>query len=306
MAFDIQAATDYVKANEGPIVAKMVYGSPTMKALAGSVYEGIKGTEKIGTLVANLSAQADACGWTPAGSLTLDEAVITVAPFKIEDSLCVKDLNTTIFQAKVKATSKGEEVLPEEQIFADTITNNVMKVIENNLWRSDTTASPAGLFDGFYRQLTIANGAVDGGSQTLTTNDNVVTATYNVAGLIPSDIYGADDLAIFMNDANFRKLTAGLVSRNLYHYDPMVSGNPNMVMLPGTSVTVYRAPGLGTSNRFYAGSLKNFILGVDGIMDAATVDMWYEKKDDAILYRVKYKQGVSKFFISQMVVTQNA
>jgi len=305
MAFNVSALTAYTEANKSELLIKSVMGAPSLQFLR--IVEGIKGTQKLGKLTASTTLQAGGCNLNPAGSTILGEATITVEDYTNYKNWCVKDLDNTIFQPKIGAGALGYQSLPDEEKFIQNELESTWAAIESAIWLSDTAGSPVGLIDGFYKQVTIANGAVDAGSLTLTTAADVVASAYAMVTALPVEVQSADDLVLYMSAGNYNKLMIGLMNANLYHFNADPNTSSMSIVLPGTNVTVVKTNGLGSKNRFYIGRASNFIFGTDLKSDFSDrFDLFFDPKTRTVDMFIEFKMGVTVGFISEIAVSQNA
>ena len=82
----------------------------------------------------------------------------------------------------------------------------------------------------------------------------------------------------------------GLVASNLYHYDS-VAGN-DVVILPGTNVTVVKSSGLVGSDYKFAGPGK-MILAATGLTDELdNFRFFYDEASDVMKFRAAWRLGV--------------
>lgn len=306
MAFNISALTAYLDGNANELITKTLYGSNTLKIVR--VVPGVKGTQLIPKATFAATLKALGCGFTASGSMVLGNISMAVENMGVQDTLCTEDLVGTVLEKQLKAGALNGEVLPFEQEFTNLILEAVTKSIESLIWMGDTTASPAGLIDGFYTIVTVANGAVDAGTLTLTAGSAMLTAVDTMISFLPADVQGASDLVMFMNTANYRKVAAAV--RNTYGLLSL-SNSPADVLgdsfiYPGTGVTVVNTPGLGTSNRFFLGQAANFMIGTDLVSDYESVDIWYSQDDRINKYEVRFRLGVAVGFYDQIVISANA
>lgn len=307
MAFNISNLTTYIDAAKGTLLVKSVFDANTMKTV--QVISGVKSSMLLPKTNASIILQAGGCGWSAAGSTVLGNVTLTVTPIKVNQTWCIDDLNGTAFQNEIKAGAMGEEALPYERQFVDDFIASLAKENEYQVWQGNTSATSGyNLVDGFYKLITVANGAVSAGSLTLTTPADVLAATDTMISLLPVDIQSAEDLVLFMNPSNFIKLAQGI--RNVYGLLNLQNSPSdqlgNKIMLPGSNVTVVKAQGLGSSNRFYLGQASNFIIATDMTSDSDSLDIWYSKDNQEVRGAVKYKLGTAVGFIDQIVVSTNA
>ena len=144
------------------------------------------------------------CDFTDAGSVTLTERIIQPKELQVNTELC-----KTPFQSDFEAISMGYSAfdnLPKtfSDYFIGLMSAKVAEATENNIWSG---TAGAGTFDGFSTLLTAATlpagqdiAKIAGGVNAI----NVVTELGKVVDAIPSDLYGNEDLLIYVSQNIFR------------------------------------------------------------------------------------------------------
>ena len=93
-----------------------------------------------------------------------------------------------------------------------------------------------------------------------------------------------------VSPANYRTLLRALVASNLYHFDS-VGGN-EIIILPGTNITVVKSSGLVGSDYVFAGPGK-MILAATGLQDELDSFVWfYDQGADVMKFRAAWRLGV--------------
>jgi hypothetical protein len=87
-----------------------------------------------------------------------------------------------------------------------------------------------------------------------------------------------------------------LKNANLFHFTAEDKFLKEGFMVPGFPIRVEPTPGLSGTGRIVAMSPENMWLGVDLEHEEEEIDVWYEKKDDAVLSRIRFKRGVQVGF----------
>lgn len=144
------------------------------------------------------------CDFTDAGSVTLTERIIQPKELQVNTELC-----KTPFQSDWEAISMGYSAfdnLPKtfSDYFIGLMSAKVAEATENNIWSG---TAGAGTFDGFSTLLTAATlpagqdiAKIAGGVNAL----NVVVELGKVVDAIPSDLYGNEDLLMYVSQNIFR------------------------------------------------------------------------------------------------------
>ena len=116
----------------------------------------------------------------------------------------------------------------------------------------------------------------------------------------PAELLTKANQVLFCGTDFFNKYTRTLAAKNLYHVN--ATDYKDYVMdIPGTNVKLVGVHGLDATNRLFLSRVENLILGFDLENDEEQFDMWYEKKEDSVYYRVKYKRGLQVAYPNEIV-----
>lgn len=136
------------------------------------------------------------CDFTDAGTLTLTERIIQPEEFQVNLELCKSDFNND-WEAVQQGISAFDSLPPT---FADFLLGHVAGKVaektEQNIWGG--TNATAGEFDGF-TTLAAADADVVDVSGTAITAANVVTELGKIVDVIPSALYGNEDMHIYIS-----------------------------------------------------------------------------------------------------------
>ena len=93
-----------------------------------------------------------------------------------------------------------------------------------------------------------------------------------------------------VSPANYRTLTRALVAQNLYHFDSVAA--QDILILPGTNITIVKSSGLVGSDYVFAGPGK-MILAATGLQDELDSFVWfYDQGVDVMKFRAAWRLGV--------------
>lgn len=214
-----------------------------------TVREAVNYKEVLNTL-ANTNLVKDAtCGFDEQSSaLTLTESVLEVEQFQINQDICRKTLlsdwsyaQQDDFVAFALGYSAG--------VIADAI--------EGSFWAGTTATS--GQFNG----ITTSHS----GSMTTSTASAAYTAANIIANLqtlvadIPSNVYGKDDLYIYMNKKTYRFYISAISALSAFPFNHMGQYEPEF---EGIKIAV--VSGLA-DNIMYAGQKSNLFFGTSTALD---------------------------------------
>ena len=164
-----------------------------------------KAAMKVGAfsnLIKNASCDFD----TTTSSLALTEKVLTPKELQINLDICSKDLRSDWESAQM-GFSAFKELPP---LFSDFVISRVASEVasatESNIWDG---ADSDGNFQGL-RELALADETVNDVTGTASTSANVVAELGKIVDAIPSGVYGAEDLYIYVSQNIFKNYVRAL------------------------------------------------------------------------------------------------
>ena len=133
---------------------------------------------------------------TNQGTLTLTEAILTPDEFQVNLQLCKKDLHNS-WEAEQMGYSAFDNLAPT---FAEFVIAHVAAKVadktEKNIWQGATANS--GEFDGFEAKL-LADATVVDVAGAAVTSANVIAEMGKTVDAIPTEVYGKEDLALYVS-----------------------------------------------------------------------------------------------------------
>lgn len=314
MAFSVGTLANYTKENVQPLLTSAVLGSKTAQLLkdAGQIVVGIKSSEKLPIMDTDAFFQSgEACGFNASGTTSFTQRTLTVGKLKVNESLCIRDLEAKFLQQALPAGSNYDSMVFAEQYTARKA-EKIASQLETATWQGDTTSADGNLnkFDGFVKHITAAgNSVVNANTSTYITNGpvnaiteaNVVAVFDAVYKALPAEIVAKDDVVIFAGMDVFRTYTIALKNANMFHYRVDQKAD-NEFYLPGTTIRVIAVQGLNGTGKIVAGRISNFFIGSD-LMDEQyeKFKMWYDESDDLVKTAVHWKYGTQIAFPDQVV-----
>jgi hypothetical protein len=131
---------------------------------------------------------------------------------------------------------------------------------------------------------------------------NILAAVDSVVMGIPEAVMeGEVTPRIWMGWDLARLYLMALKNANLFHFTTEDTFLKNGFNVPGFPIRVEPTPGLSGTGRIVGMSPANMWLGVDLEHEEEDIDVWYEKKDDAVLSRTRFKRGVQIGFPDEVV-----
>ncbi len=307
---DLNQLANYVKENEQQLAAAAVFGAKTASIIeaSGNVQVGIKSSETINILNTDVwFQQGGSCGFTPAGTTTITQRVITVGKIKVQESICPK-----AFEAKYTQKALKEGSTYDYMAFATEYTAlksaKISALLETAIWQgSPNNMNPSlNKFDGYLHHLDVLGfnmfgSPVKGNVDNLTelTQSNVITEIDRVFSLIPAALLDKQDVAMFVGNDTFREYVLALRNANYFHY--AVDATNMELVIPGTNVKLIGVNGLNATNVIFAVSLSNLYIGTDMLNEQDKYELFYAKEADEMRFSVEFKLGTQIAFPDEVV-----
>jgi ribosomal protein L18E len=312
MAFSVGTLAAYTKENEALLVASSVLGSKTADLIKsqGNVMVGVKSAETINIMDTDAIFQdGSSCGFNASGTTSFTQRTVTVGKIKVNEALCLKDLEAKYLQKALPAGSMYDSMVYSEE-YSNRKAEKIAQQLENTLWRGTTASVDVNLnkFDGITTLITAAGAAVvnansvalHGVVETSITDTNVVGIFDDIYKAIPAQVVDKDDIAIFCGMDVFRTYTVKLKTSNLYHYQFDGKANSEFY-LPGTNVKVIAVQGLNGSGKIVAMRISNLFLGTDLLNEEERFEIFYAKEADQVRFVAEFKMGVNFAFPDEIV-----
>lgn len=308
-SYDLGGLAAYTDALNSDIVSEAVLTPVTMEYV--NVIPGIKGTQNVNLLSETLVVQTGtSCGWSNSGETTFTTAAVTVQALKVNQSLCLQELNTLWLGQYLNAGSYNENA-PFEQAIIDLQTKQIKRYNEDLLWNA---TSGSNTFSGFIELLDNTDGVVAltgqtalcsvTGSTTQEKANNVLAQIDNLINSMSRDIYDRDDIMIFMSQAQFKCYITAIRNVNNFYIDSSENklGSVYSVYHPQTNFRVVGVPGLAGSNLIALGPQQYFLVGVDLASDEDSFRAWWSQDFQEVRIMVSWKLGTQIAF-GQFFVT---
>ena len=281
--FDISALPAYTDQLSIDLISKAVLKTDLLDYV--DLRSGFtSGTVAINLVDADLPVSALSCGWTSDGEVTYSQVNVTIESLQSKTEMCIEDLRS-VYQSAFMSAGTGNNELPFEEVISESYADKLRKYNEGFL------INGFGATAGLKGQITSANGAnLQAGVPAAWTPANAVEQALDLYDAIDEAVKDRDDLIMVVSPDAYRALVRGLVASNLFHYDS-VSGN-DVIILPGTNVTVVKSSGLVGSNYKFAGPGK-MILAATGLTDELDAfRFFYDEASDVMKFRAAWRLGV--------------
>ncbi len=194
-------SSSYAGEFAGKYIAASLLTAKTLDDAAISILPNIKykAAMKVGAF-SNLVRSADCDFDSSTSGLTLTEKVLTPAELQVNLQICKKELHAD-WEAAQMGFSAFDNLPP---LFSDfviaRVAAEVASATETSIWSG---SSGEGNFDGFVTLAGADSTVVDVAKATVTSS-NVIAQLGAIVDAIPSGVYGADDLIIYVSQNIYR------------------------------------------------------------------------------------------------------
>lgn len=207
MATTTSITTSYVGEKAQGYIAAALLSANTIEGGGITVKPNIKKSEVLKKIAVGDLIADGSCDFDATSTVTLTERTITPSEFQVNLQFC-----KTPFRADYDALSMGysafDNLPPDFQSFLVAhVAEKTALATEQNIWNGD--GLNAGEFDGFLK-LTSQDGDVIGVTGTTIDASNVIAELGKVVDAIPAQLYGSEDLAIYIPQNVYRAYVRSL------------------------------------------------------------------------------------------------
>jgi len=196
MATTTSITTTYAGEFAGKYISAALLSADTIEGGGITVKPNVKFKEVMKKLATDAIVKDATCDFTDTSTVTLTERILQPEEFQVNLELCKKDFRSD-WEAIQMGYSAYDQLPPA---FADFMIGHVAAKVaekmETNIWAG--TNATAGEFDGF-ETLWEADADVIDVTGTTVTAANVIDELGKVVDAIPTEIYGKEDLYIYVS-----------------------------------------------------------------------------------------------------------
>ena len=307
MATSTSITTSYSGEFAGKYVSASLLSGATLANDLITIKPNVKFKEVMKKVSSDAIVKNGSCDFDPTSTLTLTERILETEEFQVNLQLCKKD-----FISDWEAISMGFSSFSDlPSSFSDFliahVAGKVAQKTENTIW-SGTNAND-GEFDGFTTTLLADADVVDvaavGGG---VTSSNIVAEIGKTVDSINQNVYGAEDLQIFVSSNVMRAYV-----RALGGFATNIGGagtdNKGTQWYSGGAVTfdgisLVLAPGL-TANKMVAAEKSNLFFGTGLLSDqqeVKVIDMADIDGSQNVRIVMRYTAGIQHAIGSDIVL----
>ncbi len=271
MATTTSITTTYAGEFAGKYISAALLSGSTLSKDLITIKPNVKYKEVMKKVASDDIVKDGTCDFTATSTLTLTERILQPEEFQVNLQLCKKD-----FVSDWEAISMGYSAYSDlPASFSDFllahVSSKVAQRIETNIWAG--TNATAGQFDGFETTLG-ADGDVNDVAAATVTSSNVIAQIGAVIDAIPSAVYGAEDLTVYVAPNVYRAYVRALggFASNVGAAGTDAKGTQwfNGGALTFDGINVELASGM-SSNRMVAAEKSNLFFGTGLLSDTNEV-----------------------------------
>lgn len=289
-----------------PYINAAILSGDTLAKGYVTLKEGVKFKAVLKKLsnAASLVQAGSNCDFSQAGSLNLDEAVLTVTDLKVNLELCKREFASDWEAAQ---TGRGfiNDVVPSN--FTDFLIGysaaKVAETIELTIWQGDTAGTYSS-FNGFEKALKAGlSGSADQTWGTTLSASNIIANLTALTAALPAALIGNPNAKIYMNRATAQFYRQAVTALG-YMYQWQAAADFNMQF---DGYDIYVCPGLSTGTIVIA-EPTNLFVGVDANSDFAevkVVDMSLTDASDNVRMAMRFRVGVQVGILTDCVIGHN-
>ena len=206
MATTTSITSTYAGQFAGKYIAAALLSAPTLDKEYITIKPNIKYKEVLKKYSNNNAIFDASCDFTATSTVTLTEMILQPEEFQVNLQLCKKD-----FRSDWEAIEMGISVfdnLPPTftEFMIGQVAAQVAAQTESNIWTgSGATTGTFPSLDSLFR--TAGSGVISGSvaaSGSITGSSTVIAALQGVVDLIPTTVYGKEDLGIYVSTATMK------------------------------------------------------------------------------------------------------
>ena len=207
MATTTSITTTYAGEFAGKYISAALLSGKTLAEGNISIVPNVKFKQVMKKVATDAIVKDATCDFTDTSTLTLTERILQPEEFQVNLELCKKDFRSD-WEAVSMGYSAFDNLPPKFSDFLIAhVADKVAQKMEQNIWTG--TNANAGEFDGFITTLG-ADGDVNDVVGTASTSANVIEELGKIADAIPTAVYGAEDLTIYLPSNMYRNYIRAL------------------------------------------------------------------------------------------------
>lgn len=294
MATTTSLTTTYAGKYAGEYIIQAFKANETLQHI--TVKENIDYKAIVKKLVDDISFAAPTCDFTPTGTVTITERILTLEKFQVHRQLCKKDFLTD--WAANDAQNGSLEAALAETMIANMLAGIASKN-ETVIWQGANGTT--GEYDGFETLFAADAAVIDASSDAALTTSNIITKIEEIVGLMPTAVKRSTEKPVLYLSSKameaYKNKQASLGNGFFYQSGNAINqtwlGIYQMVECPGMSndTIVFAQP----SNLWFGTNVMNDWNSI-AVKDMEEVDL-----SDTVRFKAQFFAGVQYGFGSEVV-----
>ena len=207
MATTTSITTTYAGEFAGKYISAALLSGKTLAEGNITIVPNVKFKQVMKKAATNDIVKNATCDFTDTSTLTLTERILQPEEFQVNLELCKKDFRSD-WEAAQMGFSAFDNLPPSFSDFLIAhVADKVAQRMETNIWTGANGTE--GQFDGFITTLGADSDVVDV-TGTASTSSNIIAELGKIADAIPSTVYGAEDMAIYLPGNMYRNYIRAL------------------------------------------------------------------------------------------------
>ena len=272
LATTVNITTSYSGTFAGEYIAAALLSASTIDDGGLTVKANISYKEVIKKLATGALVSPASCDFTPNSSVTLTERIIQPVELQVNLQLCKYDF-VNDWESQSMGYGLGQTLPPK---FSDFLIAHVASEVAQNtefcIWQGDTAAAANNSFDGFEKLIaaSAAAGDIPAAQQVAAVGGglsaaNIIAELSKVVDAIPSQLYGKEDLFLYIGSAAAKfyvQALGGFSSQGLGANGVQNMGTQwwNNGSLTVNGVKIFVCPGMA-ANKMYVAQRSNLYFG---------------------------------------------
>lgn len=287
--------TTYAGEFAGKYIAAGVLEAPTLKKEGITIMPNVKYKAVLKTLTNNITIANATCDYTDTADVTLAEKVLTVTEKQVNLTLC-----KTPFESDWEAIQMGYSSFDNlPATFSDFFIANMLEKV--------AAATETAVWNSLVSQA-VADGADDSLSVVVTAA-NVIDTLGDAVDLLPNNVYGKEDLTIYMGFETFKAYvralggfaTGGLGANGINGLGTMWYDGLQSVTFDGIKIFVSGELG----DKIVIARKSNLFFGIgllDNLNEVRVLDMAGLDGSKNVRFVMRWSQGTQVGFGNEIVI----
>jgi hypothetical protein len=286
--------TTYAGEFAGKYIAAGVLEAPTLKKEGITIMPNVKYKAVLKTLTNNITIANATCDYTDTADVALAEKVLTVTEKQVNLTLC-----KTPFESDWEAVQMGYSAFDNlPATFSDFFIANMLEKVasatETAVWNSLVTQAVA---DGADDSLTV-----------VVTAANVIDTLGDAVDLLPNNVYGKEDLTIYMGFETFKAyvralggFASGIGANGINGMGTMWYDGIQAVTFDGIKIFVSGELG----DKIVIARKSNLFFGIgllDNLNEVRVLDMSSLDGSKNVRFVMRWSQGTQVGFGNEIVI----